>query len=54
MPHYALSGPSKSGKTVLIKKVIPEENLIPISGGTVLLNVSLHIVVVVDEPSTDP
>jgi hypothetical protein len=31
----SLSGPSKSGKTVLIKKVIPEENLIPISGGSI-------------------
>ena len=28
----SLSGPSKSGKTVLINKVIPKEDLIPVSG----------------------
>jgi hypothetical protein len=31
----SLSGPSKSGKTVLVKKVIDEENLIPLSGATI-------------------
>ncbi|UHC16089.1 hypothetical protein LRS73_27030 [Methylobacterium currus] len=30
----SLSGPSKSGKTVLIRKVIPEEDLISVSGGS--------------------
>jgi hypothetical protein len=31
----SLSGPSKSGKTVLVKKVIDEDNLIPLSGATI-------------------
>jgi hypothetical protein len=31
----SISGPSKSGKTVLVKKVIEEDNLIPISGASV-------------------
>ena len=31
----SVSGPSKSGKTVLINKVIEPENLIPISGATI-------------------
>jgi hypothetical protein len=31
----SVSGPSKSGKTVLINKVIEAENLIPISGATI-------------------
>jgi hypothetical protein len=31
----SLSGPSKSGKTVLINKVIPQENLIAISGAAI-------------------
>src|ERR1019366_2692518 len=30
----SLSGPSKSGKTVLVRKVIEEDNLIPISGAS--------------------
>src|SRR5215208_3035887 len=31
----SLSGPSKSGKTVLINKVIPKEDLIPVSGASI-------------------
>jgi hypothetical protein len=31
----SVSGPSKSGKTVLINKIIEPENLIPISGATI-------------------
>ena len=31
----SLSGPSKSGKTVLVKKVIDEDNLISLSGATI-------------------
>ena len=31
----SLSGPSKSGKTVLVKKVIDEDSLIPLSGATI-------------------
>ncbi len=31
----SLSGPSKSGKTVLVKKVIEKDNLIPLSGATI-------------------
>jgi hypothetical protein len=31
----SLSGPSKSGKTVLINKVIPKDNLIQVSGGAI-------------------
>jgi hypothetical protein len=31
----SLSGPSKSGKTVLMNKVIPKEDLIPVSGASI-------------------
>jgi predicted AAA+ superfamily ATPase len=31
----SLSGPSKSGKTVLVKKVIKDEHLIAISGASI-------------------
>jgi hypothetical protein len=31
----SLSGPSKSGKTVLINKIIPKDNLIQVSGGAI-------------------
>lgn len=31
----SISGPSKSGKTVLIKKVVPEDELIPVAGAGV-------------------
>ncbi|ESZ55605.1 hypothetical protein NL532_15835 [Mesorhizobium sp. C120A] len=31
----SVSGPSKSGKTVLVKKVIPEEELISVNGATI-------------------
>ena len=31
----SLSGPSKSGKTVLVKKIIDEDSLIPLSGATI-------------------
>jgi hypothetical protein len=31
----SISGPSKSGKTVLVRKVVEEDNLIPISGASV-------------------
>jgi hypothetical protein len=35
MPHRASPGPqAKSGKTVLINKMIPADNLITVSGGT--------------------
>ena len=31
----SLSGPSKSGKTVLVNKVVEADNLIPLSGATI-------------------
>jgi hypothetical protein len=32
----SLSGPSKSGKTVLVNKIIDADNLIPLTGSTFL------------------
>ncbi|WP_336801827.1 hemagglutinin repeat-containing protein [Kaistia sp. MMO-174] len=50
----SLSGPSKSGKTVLVKKVVPEENIITISGASLSTADDLWIKALrwMDVPST--